>query len=416
MKLKNIIINKKWNFGEFGWRYVAEPLIPILEEISNAFFELKKDKSFINNLKKLHKNYIWRPSPLVYAKNLTQKLGWAEIFLKNEWVNHTWAHKINHCVGQALLAKYLGKKRIIAETWAGQHGLATASICAKLWLECTIYMWYKDYKRQMPNVIYMQQAWAEVIPVYEWNQSLRDAVNAALKDLINHSNKSHYLLGTTCGPHPYPSMNAFFQKIIGEEAKKQLRTYYKTKTKINPDYLISCVWGGSNSIGLFYDFLDENNVNLIGVEAWGKWTNTKYHASRFTSKKIWFVEWYKSYFLQDQNWQVKDTYSISAWLDYSWVSPQLAYLEKIWRVKITSATDQEALEATKTLMKTEWILPALESAHWLAEVIKLAPQLDKSQKIICNISWRGDKDLFITAPKLSSSFNEFLENFLKNKT
>ena len=214
MKLKDIIINKDWHFWEFWWRYIPELLIPIIDEVNEAFFKLKDDSEFLSRLKDLYKNYIWRPSPLIFAENLTKKLGWAKIYFKNEWVNHTWAHKINHCVWQALIAKYLWKTRIIAETWAWQHGLATASICAKLWLECIIYMWKKDYDRQRPNVIYMELAWAKVIPVFEWNQTLRDAVNSALKDLLNNSENSYYLLWTACWPNPYPSMNVFFQKII----------------------------------------------------------------------------------------------------------------------------------------------------------------------------------------------------------
>lgn len=410
MKLKNIIINSNGHFWEFGWRYIPEPLIPVIDELKDAFLKLKKDKKFLSDLKDLYKNYIWRPSPLVYAENLTTKLWWARIYFKNEWANHTGAHKINHCVWQALVAKYLWKKRIIAETWAGQHWLATASICAKLGLECVIYMWKKDYDRQRPNVVYMELAWAKVIPVYEWNQTLKSAVNMALKDLLNNSLDSYYLLWTACWPHPYPSMNVFFQKIIWEEVRKQLKIL--EKEKILPDYLVACVWWWSNALWFFYDFLDDENVNMIWVEAWGKWIETWKHASRFANKKIWFVEWYKSYFIQDNNGQVLDTYSISAWLDYSWVSPQISYLEKIKRIKMTSATDDEALHAVKILMQTEWILPALESAHWVAEVIKLASTLPKDTIIICNLSGRWDKDLFITAPKFDSEFLGFLKNYL----
>lgn len=411
MKLKNIIINTNWHFWEFWWRYVPEPLVPIIDEVANAFKKLKKDKKFLKELKYLYKNFVWRPSPLVFAKNLTEKLWWAKIYLKNEWVNHTWAHKINHCVWQALVAKYLWKKRIIAETWAWQHWLATASVCAKLWLECIIYMWKKDYDRQRPNVFYMELAWAKVVPVTDWNQTLKSAVNAALKDLLNNSENSYYLLWTACGPHPYPSMNVFFQKVIWEETKKQLKIY--EWENILPDYLVACVWWWSNSLWFFYDFLDKKSVNMIWVEAWGMWIETWFHASRFIDKKVWFVEWYKSYFLQDKDWQILDTYSISAWLDYSWVSPQISYLENIKRIKMTQANDQEALNAVKILMQTEWILPALESSHAVAEVIKLAPKLDKNKIIICNLSWRWDKDLFITAPKFDDKFVDFLKSYLQ---
>jgi len=419
MKLKNIIINPDWHFWEFWWRYVPELLVPIMDEIKEAFFKLKKDKNFINDLKELHKNYIWRPSPLVYAKNLTEKLGWAQIYLKNEWVNHTWAHKINHSVWQALVAKYLWKKRIIAETWAWQHWLATAAICAKLGLECIIYMWKKDYDRQRPNVIYMELAWAKVIPVFEWNQTLRDAVNAALKDLVNNSENTYYLLWTACWPNPYPSMNVYFQKIIWEEVRKQLQTspiaplLQGEGKELLPDYMVACVGWWSNALWFFYDFLDEKSVKLIWVEAWWKWIKSWLHAARFVNKKIWFVEWYKSYFIQDNDWQIKDTYSISAWLDYSWVSPQMAYLENIKRVEMTSATDDETLNAVKTLMQTEWILPALESAHAVAHTIKLAPKLKKEQIIVCNLSGRWDKDLFITAPEFDKKFIDFLNEYIK---
>lgn len=411
MNLKETIINKDWHFWEFWGRYVPELLIPIMDDIREAFFKLKDDKDFLIALRDLYKNYVWRPSPLVYASNLTNKLWWAKIYLKNEWVNHTWAHKINHCVWQALVAKYLGKKRVIAETWAWQHWLATASICAKLGLECIIYMWKKDYDRQRPNVVYMELAWARVIPVYEWNQTLRDAVNAALKDLLNNSSDSYYLLGTACWPNPYPSMNVFFQKIIGEEAREQLIILENNKS-ILPDYLVACVGWWSNAQGLFYDFLDDSSISLIWVEAWWKWISSGEHAARFSDKKTWFVEWFKSYFLQNEQWQVRDTYSISAWLDYSWVSPQLAYLENIWRITMTSATDIESLEAIKILMQTEWILPALESAHAVAEVIKLAPTLSSDKIIVCNLSGRWDKDLFITAPKFDVGFVDFLKEYI----
>ena len=405
MSLKNIIINDTWYFWEFGWKYIPELLLPTMNEIIEAFFSLKKDKIFLNELNNLYKNYVGRPSPLFFCENLSHKIWWAKIYIKNEGLNHTGAHKINHCVLQALLAKHLGKKRIIAETWAGQHGLATASICAKLWLECTIYMWKKDYDRQRPNVYYMELAWAKVIPVYEWWQTLKDSVNAALKDLINNSHNSYYLLGTACWPAPYPAMNVFFQKIIGEEVKIQI----KEQEWVLPDYLVACVWGWSNSQWLFYEFLDDRSVKMIWVEAGGKWIKRWKHAARFQDKKIWVAEWFKSYFLQNKDGQIEETSSISAWLDYAWVSPQLAYLESIWRVSITYATDKEALSAVQILMETEGVLPALESAHAIAETIKLAKKVGKNKTIVCNLSGRWDKDLFITGPKLDKKFIPFLK-------
>ena len=422
MNLKNKIINKSWYFWEYGGRFVPEPLVPIMDEIRDAFFKLKDDEKFLAELHNLYKNYVGRPSSLVFAKNLTEKLGWAKIFLKNEGVNHTGAHKINHCVGQALVAKYLWKKRIIAETWAGQHWLATSAICAKLWLECVIYMGKKDYDRQRPNVYMMELAGAKVIPVYEWNMTLRDAVNAALKDLLNNSNNSYYLLWTACGPNPYPAMNVFFQKIIWEEVREQLQNIAPFSIKgsclkgwgiINPDYLVACVGWWSNAQWLFYEFLDDKNVKLIWVEAGWEWIVKWKHAARFQQKQVWVVEWFKSFFLQNKDWQVEDTSSISAGLDYSWVSPQLTYLEQIWRVEMKYALDSEVLEAVKMLMKTEWILPALESAHAVVEAIKLAPTLDKEKVIVIWISGRWDKDLFITAPKLDEKFIPFLKDYIE---
>ena len=418
MNLKQQIINKSWYFGKYWGRFVPEPLVPIMDEIRDAFFKLKDDEKFLADLNDLYKNYIGRPSPLIYAKNLTEKLWGAKIFLKNEWTNHTWAHKINHCVWQALLAKYLWKKRVIAETGAGQHWLATSAICAKLWLECVIYMGKKDYDRQRPNVYMMELAWARVIPVMEWNMTLRDAVNSALKDLLNNSSDSYYLLWTACWPNPYPSMNVFFQKIIGEEVREQIQKVgnvgqYSLQKEITPDYLIACVGGWSNSQWLFYEFLDDENVKLIWVEAGWEWIIKWKHAARFQQKQVWVVEWYKSFFLQNKDGQVQETSSISAWLDYSWVSPQLTYLEEIWRVEMKYAKDDEVLEAVKMLMKTEGILPALESAHALVEAIKLAPKLDKDKIVVVWISGRWDKDLFITAPKLDKKFVPFLKDYIK---
>jgi len=405
MTLKEQIINEKWYFGEYGGRFVPEPLVPIMDEIKEAFFKLKDDEKFLKDLNALYKDFVWRPSPLVFAKNLTEKLWWAKIYLKNEWTNHTGAHKINHCVGQALLAKYLWKKRIIAETGAGQHWLATSAVCAKLGLECVIYMWKVDYDRQRPNVYMMELAGAKVVPVYNGNQTLQDAVNMALKDLINHSDDTYYLLWTACWPNPYPSMNVFFQKIIWEEVRTQLDK--------KPDYLIACVGWWSNSQWLFYEFLDDEDVKLIWVEAWWRWIKKWEHAARFQQKKTGVVEWYKSYFLQNEDGQVEKTHSISAWLDYSGVSPQLTYLESIGRVEMKYALDEEVLEAVKLLMQTEWILPALESAHAIAEAIKLAPSLDKDKIIVVWVSGRWDKDLFITAPLLDEKFIPFLKDYIK---
>lgn len=388
--LKKYLLNKDGHFGKFGGAYVPEMLMPIMEALRDVFFETIHDKKFANELKNLYENYSGRPTPLYYCENLSRVLGGAKIYLKNEGLNHTGAHKINHCLGQALLAKKMGKKRIIAETGAGQHGLATATVAAKFGMECVIYMGAKDVVRQRPNVFWMEQLGAKVVPVKNGGQILRDAINAALRDLISNPEDTHYLLGTVCGPHPYPVMNTYFQKIIGEEVRK----------KIIPDYLIACVGGGSNAMGLFYEFLDDEKIKMIAVEAGGKGIKTGKHASRFQGGKIGVVEGFKSYFLQNKDGQISDTYSISAGLDYSGVGPQLSYLHDIGRVKFTYALDEEVLKAYQLLAKTEGIFAALESCHAVAEVIKLAPKLSKNKKIVFNCSGRGDKDYFIVTKEL----------------
>ena len=399
--LKKYILNKSGHFGKYGGRYVPEMLIPIMEELGKAFYESKKDPLFKKELANLYKNYSGRPTPLYFCKNLTKKLGGAKIFMKNEGLNHTGAHKINHCLGQGLLAKKMGKKRIIAETGAGQHGLATATICAKLGIPCTIYMGAKDYKRQLPNVFWMERLGAEVIAVETGGQILRDAINTALKDLISNPEGTHYLLGTVCGPHPYPVMNAYFQSIVGREVRKQI---IKQTGKL-PDYLVACMGGGSNAIGLFHDFLDDKNIKMIGVEAGGKGIqeNDKKcdHAARFQTGKTGVAEGFKSCFLQDKDGQLKSTYSISAGLDYSGIGPQIAYLKEINRIETSYALDDEVLEAYKLLAKEEGIFAALESSHAIAEVIKLAPTLSKDKVIVFNCSGRGDKDLFILGKKFN---------------
>lgn len=394
-------MNKSGRFGKFGGRYVPEMLIPIMEELEGAFYKYKKDPVFKKELSSLYRNYSGRPTPLYFCENLTKRLGGAKIFLKNEGLNHTGAHKINHCLGQGLLAKRMGKKRVIAETGAGQHGLATATICAKLRLPCTIYMGEKDYQRQLPNVFWMKGLGAEVVVVKTGGRILRDAINTALKDLIANPEDTHYLLGTVCGPHPYPVMNAYFQSIIGREVRKQIM---KQAGRL-PDYLVACMGGGSNAIGLFHDFLNDKKIKMIGVEAGGKGIkeNDKQcdHAARFQTGRTGIAEGFKSYFLQNKDGQLKNTSSISAGLDYSGVGPQIAYLKEIGRIETSYALDDEVIEAYKLLAKEEGIFAALESCHAVAEVIKLAPRLSKDKIIVFNCSGRGDKDLFI----LSKKFN-----------
>lgn len=401
----------KGHFGKYGGRYVPEMLIPALEELEKAYLSAKKDPKFKKEFTYFLKNYAGRPTPLIFAKNLTEKLGGAKIYLKNEGLNHTGAHKITHCIGQALIAKRMGKKRLIAETGAGQHGLATATVAAKFRFSCTIYMGEVDVARQRPNVFLMEQLGAKVIPVSFGNKTLKDAVNAALKDWIENVEDTHYLLGSVVGPHPYPSMTADFQSIVGKEIKSQLK---KEEGKL-PDYVIACVGGGSNAMGAFGSFLKEKSVNLIGVEAGGKGNKIGKHASRFNGGSIGVVEGYKSYFLQNSDGQVQKTHSISAGLDYAGIGPQLADLKDAERVKFVNVNDKEVLEAFSILAKTEGIIPALESAHAVAYAIKLAPSLNKDRIIVINISGRGDKDLFIIAKALKDkSFMEFLKNYIQD--
>jgi len=394
-------MNKSGRFGKFGGRYIPEMLIPVMEELEEAFYKYKKDPAFKKELSNLYRNYSGRPTPLYFCENLTKHLGGAKIFMKNEGLNHTGAHKINHCLGQGLLAKRMGKKRVIAETGAGQHGLATATICAKLNLPCTIYMGEKDYQRQLPNVFWMKGLGAEVVAVKTGGQILRDAINTALKDLIANPEDTYYLLGTVCGPHPYPVMNAYFQSIIGREVRKQIM---KQAGRL-PDYLVACMGGGSNAIGLFHDFLNDKEIKMIGVEAGGKGikeTDKKCdHAARFQTGRAGVAEGFKSYFLQNKDGQLKNTSSISAGLDYSGIGPQIAYLKETGRIETSYALDDEVIEAYKLLAKKEGVFAALESSHAVAEVIKLAPRLPKEKIIVFNCSGRGDKDLFI----LSKKFN-----------
>lgn len=393
------------HFGPYGGRYVPEMLIPALEELKAAYKKYKHDKNFKQELNDLYSTFSGRPTPLTFAQNLTQHLGGAKIYLKNEGMNHTGAHKINHCLGQMLLAKRMGKTRVIAETGAGQHGLATATVAAKFGMRCTIYMGEVDIARQRPNVFYMEQLGAKVVPVAFGGKTLKDAVNAAIKDWISHSQDTHYVIGSVLGPDPYPEMNRNFQSIIGKEVMK----YFQKKEKKLPDVLIACVGGGSNAMGLFHPFVKHSEVKLVGVEAGGVGTSLGQHASRFTGGKVGVVEGYKSYFLQTKDGQIAPTHSISAGLDYPGIGPELASLHDSQRITFTSATDEEALAAYQMLAKTEGIFPALESAHAVAEAIKRAPRMKPTQTIAVNISGRGDKDLFIVTKLLQDqSFKNFL--------
>jgi len=407
MNYKTTLINEDGHFGAYGGRYVPEILVPIMDDLRQAFFDATRDQSFVDELLSLHQNYTGRPTPLYHCENLSKKLGGAQIYMKNEGLLHTGAHKINHCLGQALVAKRMGKQRVIAETGAGQHGLATATVCAKFGLDCTVYMGAKDYARQRPNVFWMEQLGAEVIPVTEGDQTLRDAINAALRDLISQPEETHYLLGTVCGPNPYPAMNTYFQKVIGEEVRRQVAN----QTGGLPEYLVACVGGGSNALGLFYDFLDDEPVKMIGVEAGGKGVEGHEHAARFEGGTVGVAEGFKSYFLQNEDGQLSSTHSISAGLDYAGVGPQIAFLKESGRVQFSYAKDDDVMSAYQLLASTEGVFAAMESSHAVAEVIKLAPGLRNDQSIVFNCSGRGDKDLFIVTKELEDKgFQTFLKD------
>lgn len=400
----------KSHFGKYGGRYVPEMLIPALEELEKAYEESKNDPEFQKEFTDLFKNYSGRPTPLVFAKNLTEKLGGAKIYLKNEGLNHTGAHKITHCIGQALIAKRIGKKRLIAETGAGQHGVATATVAARLGFSCTIYMGEVDIARQRPNVFLMEQLGAKVVPVTFGSKTLKDAVNAAIKDWIENVKDTHYLLGSVVGPHPFPTMNRDFQSIVGRE----IRTQLGERENVLPDYIIACVGGGSNAMGAFSEFIPEDSIQLIAVEAGGKGKKIGENATRFPGGSVGVVEGYKSYFLQDEDGQLQKTHSISAGLDYPGIGPELSLLHDDKRVQFESATDQEALVAVKTLAKTEGIIPALESAHAVSYAIKLAPTLSKDKIIVVNLSGRGDKDIFIlTKAFKDKKFYEFMKKLVE---
>ncbi|OGL79254.1 tryptophan synthase subunit beta [Candidatus Uhrbacteria bacterium RIFCSPHIGHO2_12_FULL_54_23] len=400
------------HFGNFGGRYVPENLMPALLELERAYEAVKKDPAFLEELMDLYKNYSGRPTPLYHAKNLSTHLGGAQIYIKNEGMNLTGAHKINHALGQALLAKRMGKKRVIAETGAGQHGLAVATVAAKFGFECIVYMGEVDYERQRPNVFWMEQLGACVVPVTHGTKRLKDAVTAAIQDWITHVSDSYYLLGSALGPHPYPSIVRDFQTIVGLEVREQLKEHTGREL---PDVVVACVGGGSNSIGIFNTFLEEESVQLIGVEAGGRGIDTiGEHATRLAhNPQLGVVEGYKSYFLQNADGQIQPTHSISAGLDYAGIGPEHGLLYQKGRVQYVSATDTEVLDAFQLLAKKEGLFPALESAHAVAHAMKLAPTLPKEKVIVVNMSGRGDKDLFILGEVFGG---ENWQDYLKRKS
>ncbi len=382
--------NEKGYWGEFGGRFVPETLVSPLDELTEAYFSVRDDFGFQREFQTLLKDFVGRPSPLFHAERLSENLGGARIYLKREDLNHTGAHKINNCIGQILLARQMGKKRIIAETGAGQHGVATATVCALFGLECVVYMGTEDMRRQEVNVFRMQLLGAEVRGVDSGSRTLKDAINEALRDWVTNVGTTYYLLGSALGPHPYPLMVRDFQSIIGKEARQQILE----KEGRLPDSLIACVGGGSNSIGLFHEFLNDEQVKMIGVEAGGRGSDLGEHAARFMHDgKIGVLQGTKSYLLQNDDGQIAATHSVSAGLDYASIGPEHAYLHDIHRVEYVSVSDDEALYAFKTLSQTEGIIPALESSHAIAHAIKIAPGMTKDQILIVNLSGRGDKDI-----------------------
>ncbi len=383
------------HFGKYGGRFVAETLIPLILEVEKAYKNIKKKKKFISEFKKYLKDYVGRPSPLYFAENLSKKLKGPKIYFKRDELNHTGAHKINNTLGQILLAKNMGKKRIIAETGAGQHGVATATVCALFNLPCIIYMGEIDYERQMPNVFRMRLLGATVEKVKSGSKTLKDAMNEALRDWVTNVNDTFYIIGSVAGPHPYPEMVRDFQSVIGYEAKDQIK---KAEGRL-PDLLIACIGGGSNAMGLFYPFLNDTNVKMIGVEAAGEGLNKK-HAASIAKGQLGVLHGSKSYILQDKDGQITETHSISAGLDYPGIGPEHAWLKDNKRVEYVSVTDNEALDAFKLCSQIEGIIPALEPSHALAYLIKKAPRMSKNNIIIMNMCGRGDKDIFTVAKKL----------------
>ena len=390
--------DEQGHFGIYGGRYVAETLMPLILDLEKAYETARHDPAFRSELDYFLEHYVGRPSPLYFAQRLTEHFGGAKIYLKREELNHTGAHKINNCMGQILLARRMGKKRIIAETGAGQHGVATATVAARFGLPCTIYMGKTDIERQSPNVFRMKLLGAEVIPVTSGSQTLKDAMNEALRDWVTRVDETFYIIGTVAGPHPYPAMVRDFQAVIGHESKAQI---LKAEGRL-PDTLVACVGGGSNAIGLFHPFLDDKGVAIDAVEAAGHGIETGKHAASLAAGRPGVLHGNRTYLLQDDDGQIIEAHSISAGLDYPGIGPEHSWLHDIGRVNFVSATDDEALDAFQLCAKLEGIIPALESAHALAHVGRIAPKLPKDHIILMNLSGRGDKDIFTVASALGA--------------
>jgi len=389
--------DERGRFGDFGGRFVSETLMPLILELEAQYENAKTDQSFWDEMDDLWTNYVGRPSPLYFAERLTERLGGAKIYFKRDELNHTGAHKINNVLGQIILARRMGKTRIIAETGAGQHGVATATVCAKFGLKCIVYMGATDVERQAPNVFRMKLLGAEVVPVTSGRGTLKDAMNDALRDWVTNVRDTFYCIGTVAGPHPYPAMVRDFQAIIGKETKQQIM---EAEGRL-PDTLIAAIGGGSNAMGLFYPFLDDSDVGIIGVEAGGKGVNQKMeHCASLTGGRPGVLHGNRTYLLQDDDGQILEGHSISAGLDYPGIGPEHAWLHDIGRAKYVSITDTEALEAFQLSCETEGIIPALEPSHALAHVTKIAPDLPSDHLIVMNMCGRGDKDIFTVARAL----------------
>jgi tryptophan synthase beta chain len=383
------------HFGQFGGRYVAETLMPLILDLERHYRAAKNDPAFAAEFDDLLEHYVGRPSPLYYAERLTEHLGGAKIYFKRDELNHTGAHKINNCIGQILLAKRMGKTRIIAETGAGQHGVATATVAARFGLPCTIFMGARDVERQSPNVFRMKLLGAEVVPVTSGAQTLKDAMNEALRNWVANVHDTFYIIGTAAGPHPYPELVRDFQSVIGKEARAQILS----REGRLPDMLVAAIGGGSNAIGLFHPFLDDADVKMLGIEAAGHGLD-KQHAASLAGGRPGILHGNKTFLLQDEDGQIDEAHSISAGLDYPGIGPEHSWLKEIGRVEYDSATDVEALEAFKLMCAIEGIIPALEPAHAIAAVMRRAPRMPKDALIIANLCGRGDKDIFTVADAL----------------
>ncbi|MFN2367925.1 MAG: tryptophan synthase subunit beta [Desulfurivibrionaceae bacterium] len=402
-------MNKKGYYGQWGGAFIPEVLYETFRELGRAFAEVRHDPDFWNEYVQLMASYSCRPTPLTYAANLSDHFGGARIYIKREDLNHTGAHKANNVMGQGLLVKRMGKKRVIAETGAGQHGVATATMAAKFGLECTIYMGENDVMRQRPNVFWMEKMGATVIPVTSGSRTLKDAINEAFRDWVTSMDDTHYVMGTVCGPHPFPEMVAWFQSIIGREARRQILAAHGRL----PARVFACVGGGSNAMGVFQGFLEDAEVELIGVEAGGHGVETGQHAARLAGGdgSAGVAQGYKTMFLQNSDGQMRDTHSVAAGLDYVGVSPILSDLWEKERVRFTAATDREVMAALELTMRREGIIPALESAHAFVQAFKEAPAMERDEALIINMSGRGDKDIFTIADAFNDpSWKQFIIN------